>query len=78
MRKENESATIANVAAKVTRIEETYEPNFDARTFFKEWSDEAIAPHLPWMVPKLLRSRERQAETQHSLLAAGSRRQKRS
>jgi glyoxylase-like metal-dependent hydrolase (beta-lactamase superfamily II) len=44
--------TVANVgAAKVTRIEETYGPNFDARTFFKDWSDESIAPHLPWMVP---------------------------
>src|SRR5438477_5998521 len=38
-------------AAKLTRIEETYEPNFEARTFFTEWRDELVAPHLGWMVP---------------------------
>jgi glyoxylase-like metal-dependent hydrolase (beta-lactamase superfamily II) len=43
------TATIG--AAKLTRIEETYEPNFEARTFFADWRDEIVAPHLGWMVP---------------------------
>jgi glyoxylase-like metal-dependent hydrolase (beta-lactamase superfamily II) len=38
-------------AAKLTRIEESYEPNFEAKTFFADWRDELVAPHLPWMVP---------------------------
>ena len=38
-------------AAKITRIEESYEPNFEARTFFPDWRDEIVAPHLGWMVP---------------------------
>jgi len=38
-------------AAKITRIEESYEPNFEARTFFADWRDEIVAPHLGWMVP---------------------------
>ena len=38
-------------AARVTRIEETYEPNFDARHFFPEWQPEVIDKHLDWMVP---------------------------
>jgi glyoxylase-like metal-dependent hydrolase (beta-lactamase superfamily II) len=38
-------------AATVTRIEETYEPNFDAQIFFADWKPELVAPHLNWMVP---------------------------
>ena len=38
-------------AATVTRIEETYEPNFDAQIFFADWDPEIVAPHLSWMVP---------------------------
>jgi glyoxylase-like metal-dependent hydrolase (beta-lactamase superfamily II) len=38
-------------AAKITRIEESYEPNFEAKTFFSDWRDEIVAEHLPWMVP---------------------------
>jgi glyoxylase-like metal-dependent hydrolase (beta-lactamase superfamily II) len=37
--------------ATVTRIEETYEPNFDAKVFFADWDPEIVAPHLSWMVP---------------------------
>ena len=43
------TATIG--AAKITRIEESYEPNFEARTFFPDWRDEIVAGHLHWMVP---------------------------
>src|SRR4051812_29134157 len=44
--------TIATVgAAKITRIEESYEPNFEARTFFPDWRDEIVAPHMHWMAP---------------------------
>lgn len=38
-------------AARITRIEESYEPNFEARTFFPDWRDEIVAEHLHWMVP---------------------------
>jgi glyoxylase-like metal-dependent hydrolase (beta-lactamase superfamily II) len=38
-------------AARITRIEESYEPNFEARTFFPDWRDELVAEHLHWMVP---------------------------
>src|SRR5258707_14663573 len=38
-------------AATITRIEETYGLFFAARTFFADWRDEAVAEHLPWMVP---------------------------
>jgi glyoxylase-like metal-dependent hydrolase (beta-lactamase superfamily II) len=38
-------------AATITRIEETYGLFFEARTFFADWRDEIVAPHLPWMVP---------------------------
>jgi glyoxylase-like metal-dependent hydrolase (beta-lactamase superfamily II) len=43
------TATIG--AAKITRIEETYAPIFEARTFFPDWRDELVAEHLHWMVP---------------------------
>ena len=38
-------------AARITRIEETYEPNFAASTFFADWRDELVAEHMHWMVP---------------------------
>jgi glyoxylase-like metal-dependent hydrolase (beta-lactamase superfamily II) len=38
-------------AATITRIEESYEPNFEARTFFPDWRDEIVAEHLHWMAP---------------------------
>ena len=38
-------------AAKITRIEETYELFFEAKTFFADWRDEIVAEHMPWMVP---------------------------
>ncbi len=37
-------------AATVTRIEESYAPNFDAGTFFADWRPEVVAEH-PWLVP---------------------------
>src|SRR5256714_5533303 len=44
--------TMANVgAAKITRIEESYAPIFEARTFFADWRDEIVAEHMDWMVP---------------------------
>jgi glyoxylase-like metal-dependent hydrolase (beta-lactamase superfamily II) len=44
--------TIATIgAAKITRIEESYEPNFEARTFFTDWRDEIVAPHVHWLAP---------------------------
>ena len=44
-------------AATVRRIEETYEPNFDARTFFPDWKPEVVAPHLGWLCPATTTSR---------------------
>jgi glyoxylase-like metal-dependent hydrolase (beta-lactamase superfamily II) len=38
-------------AATVTRIEETYEPNFRATEFFADWRPEVAEPHRAWMVP---------------------------
>ena len=38
-------------AAEVIRIEESYEPNFDAALFFPDWRPEVVAPHLGWMAP---------------------------
>jgi glyoxylase-like metal-dependent hydrolase (beta-lactamase superfamily II) len=37
-------------AATVTRIEETYEPNFDAARFFPDWRPEVVDEHRHWMV----------------------------
>jgi glyoxylase-like metal-dependent hydrolase (beta-lactamase superfamily II) len=36
--------------ATATRIEETYEPNFDATKFFAEWRPEVVNEHRDWMV----------------------------
>jgi glyoxylase-like metal-dependent hydrolase (beta-lactamase superfamily II) len=38
-------------AAKISRIEETYEPNFDAKWFFPDWQPEVVEPHRDWMLP---------------------------
>ena len=38
-------------AATVTRIEETYEPNFDAVKFFPDWRPETVQQHKDWMLP---------------------------
>ena len=38
-------------AATVTRIEETYEPNFDATKFFPDWRPETVQQHMDWMLP---------------------------
>jgi len=38
-------------AATVTRIEETYEPNFAAATFFPAWQPEALERDRDWLVP---------------------------
>ncbi|HYM30616.1 MAG TPA: hypothetical protein VEU47_04915, partial [Candidatus Cybelea sp.] len=37
--------------ATVARIEETYEPNFDAKKFFADWRPEAVERHRDWMLP---------------------------
>jgi glyoxylase-like metal-dependent hydrolase (beta-lactamase superfamily II) len=38
-------------AAKITRIEETYEPNFDATWFFPDWQPDVVERHREWMLP---------------------------
>ena len=38
-------------AAKITRIEETYEPNFDAKWFFPDWQPDVVERHRDWMLP---------------------------
>ncbi|HUN50366.1 MAG TPA: MBL fold metallo-hydrolase [Candidatus Sulfotelmatobacter sp.] len=38
-------------AATVTRIEESYEPNFSAAAFFPDWRPEIVDAHRDWMVP---------------------------
>ena len=38
-------------AAKIARIEESYEPNFDAAIFFADWRPEIVAAHRDWMLP---------------------------
>ena len=37
--------------AKVTRIEETYAPAFEASTFFPAWDPQVLSRHSAWMVP---------------------------
>ncbi|MBX3498015.1 MAG: MBL fold metallo-hydrolase [Alphaproteobacteria bacterium] len=37
--------------ATITRIEETYEPNFDAARFFSDWRPEIVEKHYGWMLP---------------------------
>ena len=38
-------------AATITRIEESYEPNFDPVMFFADWRPEILDEHRGWMVP---------------------------
>src|SRR5580700_6992530 len=38
-------------AATVQRIEESYEPNFDAKMFFPDWTPEVVQQHRDWLVP---------------------------
>jgi glyoxylase-like metal-dependent hydrolase (beta-lactamase superfamily II) len=37
-------------AATVSRIEESYEPNFDAAKFFADWRPDVVEQHRDWMV----------------------------
>jgi len=37
--------------ARVARVEESYEPNFDARRFFPDWDPAELERHRGWMVP---------------------------
>ena len=38
-------------AATATRVEESYEPNFDAKVFFPDWTPEIVREHGHWMSP---------------------------
>ncbi len=38
-------------AAMVSRIEESYAPNFEAAKFFADWRPEVVDQHRDWMVP---------------------------
>jgi glyoxylase-like metal-dependent hydrolase (beta-lactamase superfamily II) len=38
-------------AATATRIEESYEPNFDAVKFFPDWNPGVVQEHASWLVP---------------------------
>ena len=38
-------------AATVRRIEEFYEPNFDAKIFFPDWRPDVVKEHRDWLVP---------------------------
>jgi len=38
-------------AATITRIEESYEPNFEAAKFFADWTPDVVERHREWMLP---------------------------
>lgn len=38
-------------AAVAARIEETYEPNFEAKKFFPDWNDAVVKEHAAWLAP---------------------------
>ena len=38
-------------AATVRRVEESYEPNFDAKVFFPDWDPAVVDRHAPWLMP---------------------------
>jgi len=38
-------------AGTVRRIEESYEPNFDAKMFFPDWAPEVAQQHRGWLLP---------------------------
>ena len=42
-------------AATVQRIEESYEPNFDAKMFFPDWQPGVVQQHRDWLLPQPLR-----------------------
>jgi hypothetical protein len=37
--------------ATVQRIEESYEPNFDAKMFFPDWQPGVVQQHRDWLLP---------------------------
>ena len=37
--------------ATVQRIEESYEPNFDAKMFFPDWQPGVVQEHRDWLLP---------------------------
>src|SRR5690348_14504227 len=37
--------------ATVTRIEESYEPNFEAQKFFPAWNADVVRRHRDWLSP---------------------------
>ena len=37
--------------ATVQRIEESYEPNFDAKMFFPDWQPAVVQQHRDWLLP---------------------------
>jgi glyoxylase-like metal-dependent hydrolase (beta-lactamase superfamily II) len=39
-------------AATAARIEETYEPNFEAKKFFPDWSEHVAQEHAAWLAPE--------------------------
>ena len=43
--------TVTLGGAKITRIEESYEPNFEAKTFFADWRPEVVDTHRDLIVP---------------------------
>jgi len=50
-------------AATATRVEESYEPNFDAKVFFPDWTPEIVREHGPLDVAQPLRRGVGLAET---------------
>ena len=38
-------------AATVTRVEESYEPNFEAQKFFANWNADVVREHGAWLSP---------------------------
>ena len=47
----NDMVEVKLGAATATRIEESYEPNFDAKMFFPDWQPEVVRQHRDWLVP---------------------------
>ena len=37
--------------ALAQRIEESYEPNFDAKVFFPDWTPAVVEQHRGWLIP---------------------------
>jgi hypothetical protein len=53
-----------------SRIEESYEPNFDAKVFFPDWTADVVREHGSVDDPEPLRRGLGLAEAQHPQLAA--------